>query len=345
VSYRILEEPGKRILVVDAVEKAWGPNYLRLGLGLASDFKGDAFFNLLASYRRTWLNQLGAEWRFDVQVGQTSRFSTEFLQPLQHGQGLFVSPRLELMRRPVHLYQGDQRVASYDTNESLVGAELGAQFSRYGETRVGLAWARSRATLDTGLPILDVPDGHLQHAGYTWRTLVDQLDDVSFPRKGYAASLEVFGARKALGGDLDYTKGEFAGTTAWSLGEHTVALSARVGSALGSRPLPPGREFQWGGFLQQSGYPTGALLGQELRFARAVYYNRLQRWSLFGGLFGGASLEVGRMDKPLVPNNQVGTIYSGALLLGVDTPIGPLYLGFGHASRGFNAWYLFLGRP
>jgi len=29
----------------------------------------------------------------------------------------------------------------------------------------------------------------------------------------------------------------------------------------------------------------------------------------------------------------------------VDTPLGPLYLGFGHASRGFNSWYLFLGRP
>ena len=31
VNYRILEEPGKRVLVVDAVEKAWGPNYLRFG--------------------------------------------------------------------------------------------------------------------------------------------------------------------------------------------------------------------------------------------------------------------------------------------------------------------------
>src|SRR5262249_57303570 len=45
VSYSLLEEPGRRILSIDAVEKSWGPNYLRLGLGLSSDFSGNAFFN------------------------------------------------------------------------------------------------------------------------------------------------------------------------------------------------------------------------------------------------------------------------------------------------------------
>jgi hypothetical protein len=43
VGYRFLEEPGKRVLAVDAVEKGWGPDYLRMGLGLSSDSSGDAF--------------------------------------------------------------------------------------------------------------------------------------------------------------------------------------------------------------------------------------------------------------------------------------------------------------
>ncbi|HEX4781375.1 MAG TPA: patatin-like phospholipase family protein, partial [Usitatibacter sp.] len=65
VGYSLLEERGKRVLIVDAIEKTWGPDYLRLGLGLGSDFSGDNFFNAAASYRRTWMNPLGAEWRVD----------------------------------------------------------------------------------------------------------------------------------------------------------------------------------------------------------------------------------------------------------------------------------------
>ncbi len=89
VNYRFIEEPGRRVLAVDAVEKSWGPDYLRFGLGLSSDLQGDAYFNLLASYRKTWLNTLGAEWRNDLQIGRTSSFTTEFYQPLD-AQRLFL---------------------------------------------------------------------------------------------------------------------------------------------------------------------------------------------------------------------------------------------------------------
>ena len=59
VSYRLIDGPDRRILAVDAVEKSWGPTYVRFGLSLYSDFRGDNGFNLLASVRRTWLNKLG----------------------------------------------------------------------------------------------------------------------------------------------------------------------------------------------------------------------------------------------------------------------------------------------
>jgi NTE family protein len=78
VNYRFLEEPGRRVLVVDAVEKSSGFDAIRLGLGLSGDFSGDAYFNVVASYRRYWLNSFGAQWRTDLQMGRTSSLSTEF---------------------------------------------------------------------------------------------------------------------------------------------------------------------------------------------------------------------------------------------------------------------------
>jgi NTE family protein len=291
------------------------------------------------------LNALGGEARIDAQVGRTNRLGLQFYQPLQKGPGLFVAPRIEYERRTSDVFQDNQRVATYDTKAAVAAVEVGAQFTRYGETRLGLLYSRWRSKLDTGLPVLAAPDDYVKSVGVTWRALVDQLDNVNFPRNGYAGTLDVLAARKDMGSDLNFTRAEVVGNVVKSFGEHTFQFGVKFGQRIGSDPLPPVQQFQWGGMLQQSGYPTGALVGEDLRFARVVYYNRVARWQLLEGIYVGGSLEVGRMGRPLVPGNQEGTLYSGSLLFGVDTPIGPLYLAYGHAARGFNSVYLFLGRP
>lgn len=345
VSYAILEEPGKRVLAVDAVEKGWGPNYLRLGLGLTTDFSGDAYFNILGNYRMTWLNHLGGELRFDGQMGRTSGLAMEFYQPLQRGPGLFIAPRLWMERRTADVFQEDQRVAIFDLSSRGAELAVGANFTRYGEMRLGVEHSRSRSSLDTGLPVLGTAGSDPDTTALTLRAVVDQLDSVAFPRAGYAASLDYNAARTRLGGDISFDRLEASGTYVHSFGDHTVQFSGRLGRRIGDDALPASRMFQWGGFLQQSGLPTGALIGEDLRFARAVYYNRVHRWSLLEGLYAGGSIEVGRMGKSLLPNNNLGTLYSASLLMGLDTPLGPLYVSYGRADKGYDSFYLFLGRP
>jgi NTE family protein len=46
--------------------------------------------------------------------------------------------------------------------------------------------------------------------------------------------------------------------------------------------------------------------------------------------------------------NQAGsrlTVPAGALYVGIDSPLGPLYLGYGFANADNHAVYLFVGRP
>lgn len=345
VSYKLLDEPGKRILAVDAVEKSWGPDYLRMGLGLSSDFGGDAFFNLLASYRKTWLNRLGGEWRSDAQVGQTNRFSTEFYQPLSAHHTWFVVPSAGYERRSANVYQGDQRIARYDFHQTGLFLETGAQFTRYGEARLGLAYVDGRNSLDTGPPQLEGTAGGLVSVGPTFRMRFDQLDNVHFPREGYAVSMDVVSSIEDMGSDMNYTRGEVSANASHSWGSNTVSLGFKAGGRLDGSSLPTSRQFQWGGLLQQSGYPTGALMGEELLFGRVVYLRRLHRSLFIDGVYAGGSLELGRMDRPLIPGNEQGWLRSAAALLGVDTPLGPLYLGYGRADRGYDSLYLFLGRP
>lgn len=345
VNYRFLEEPGKRVLGVDAIEKTYGPNYLRFGLGLSSDFRGDAYFNLLASYRRTWLNSLGAEWRNDIQVGQTSSLVSEFYQPLDTRQLFFVAPRIELERRPVNIFSGSTRFAQYDLRRTDFAFDVGSQFTKYGEARLGVVIGHESASLSTGPAVLAPPVSGVDRRAIEARLLFDQLDNINFPRFGYGGTLNVFASQGGMGATDTYTKGEFTATGAYSVGNNTLSMAIRAGSNIGGPGLPRYDLFQWGGFLQQSGYSTGQLMGGNIQFARLVYYNKLVHQTFLDGVYAGASLEAGRVGAPLVPGSPTGLLKSASVFLGVDSPVGPFYLAYGRAGNGQYAFYLFLGKP
>ena len=345
VGYRIIEEPGRRILDVDAVEKTWGPNYLRFGLGLASDLQGQNTFNAAASYRRTWINALGGEWRTDMQIGQTSRFYTELYQPLATNRLLFISPQAEVQRHTVDVFQRSQRIARYDVRESTLALDVGSSVTKYGEARAGVIAGVVDASLDTGPAELTPSNTRPRIGAYRLRAIYDQLDSANFPRFGAAASMNVKLSSGSLGASDEYVRWDADFLAAHSFGAHTFRVAGKFGGPLGGDPLPAYDLFQWGGFLQQSGYATGALLGQRLAFGRVEYTYKLVQQHLLEGLYAGVSLEGGHVGSPLVPGNNAGTLKSLAVYLGADTPIGPFYLGYGVAADGNHSAYLFLGRP
>jgi NTE family protein len=344
VNYRFLEEPGRRVLAVDAVEKSWGPDYLRFGLGLSTDFTGDAYFNLLARYRKSWLNSLGAEWRTDLQIGRTTNLYSEFYQPLNAEGDFFVAPNVMIERRSTTLYSGDNRLGRYDFVTSQVGFDVGAQFRQYGTFRLGVLGGTLSPSLDTGPLYLSPPQSKIDIGGYRARLTLDRLDSVNFPRKGFNAGLNIYDSNTSLGAQDSYTKWDIDGTTAHSFGNHTVAFSLKAGGRIGSDPLPYYDQFQWGGFLQMSGYKTGQLYGENLSYGRAMYFHRIMKGTLLEGAYGGFSLEAGRVGGPLVPGSPQGLLKSGSLFVASDTPLGPAYLGYGRAADGNDSFYFYLGK-
>ena len=345
VAYRVEGDEGARVLTIAAAEKTIGPNYLRFGAGLATDFQGDTFINLMGSYRRTWINALGGEWRTDLSIGRPSRLTTEFYQPLDAEQRFFIAPRIELGQRPLDLFSGNQRIARYDLADAFVALDVGGAFTRYGEARMGLLYGIESVDLDTGPPELTPEPSRIKLGAATARIVFDQLDSTLFPRRGVAATGNLYASRTELGAELNYTKWNANLTAAASHGDHALVFTYYGGGSIGSGGIPVYDAFEWGGFLRQSGYPIGALLGRSLAFGRLVYDYRLLRQELLEGLHLGVSLEAGTVGSPIVSNQASGLIKSASVFVGADTPIGPLYLGYGHADSGFGSVYLYLGRP
>jgi len=345
VNYRILEESGTRVMAVQAVEKAWGPDYLRLGIGLSSDFTGETYFTLIAAHRKTWLNSLGAELRTDVQLGYDANLRVEFYQPLNVKSGYFIAPRVALGQERVNLFSGGDRIAVYNVGSRDVAVDLGVTFDQYGELRLGIEGGKLIPRLDTGPGLINPEDVAFSRGAVTTRLLLDRLDNADFPRQGWAAQVEVYGSSTDLGADAGYTKWQAGGSVTHSFGENTVRFRARAGGKIGSNPLPTYDQLGWGGFLRQSGYATGQLVGASLQFGQLMYYRRIVRGGLLDGAYGGLSLEVGNYTQPLVPGNASGVLKSMALFVSADSPLGPAYLGYGRAADGTQSLYFFLGRP
>jgi NTE family protein len=347
VSYQLIDEPDRRILAVQAVEKSWGPTYVRFGLSLSSDFRGDNSFNLLASVRRTWLNHLGGEWRADVQLGNDGMLFTEFYQPLTPSQYFFIAPRAQWLSGPADLYggsDGDDLVARYNIRSGTVGLDLGSQFTKYGELRVGVLAGRFSADRQIGTPLLDQLDLDRDLGGVRARLFLDQLDSVAFPRSGYKFDGQLLASSSKLGASDSYNRGSLNFVGAKSFGEHTFQFALAGGGAIGGDPLPFYDYFDFGGFMRMTGYRDGQLRNDAMAYGRLSYMNQLFKMPLLEGVYAGASLEAARLGDPLIPRGIEGNVGSGSLFLAVDTPLGPAYLAYGHTWDGNSNFYFFLGK-
>jgi NTE family protein len=141
-----------------------------------------------------------------------------------------------------------------------------------------------------------------------------------------------------------YAKWDANGTAAWSFGDHTFDVGLKAGGTPGNDALPRYDLFQWGGFLQQSGYPTGALITDRFTFARVLYYNKFIRQKLFEGVYAFLSRLDATARRSLL-GSPTGVLKSASVFLGADTPIGPPYFGYAQATDGNRSFYRFLRRP
>ncbi len=343
VEYSLRKTDDSTGLVIRAREKPWGPDYLRFGVNLRNDFEGNTDFSVASRLTATRLDPLGAEWRSDIQFGGMRRLSSEFYQPLDFGGNWFVSPSLDYSNASTDVFDGDSKLAEYRVRIISGALAIGAELGKYGEVKIGVTRGRAHARPDigaAGLPRFDIPI-----AAYALRMSIDRLDNPSFPHQGRFGSLDVYLARRSLGSDVSYDR--VSGSFGQILGRkrHYVLMTLSGGTNLGS-DIPFYDQFPVGGLFSLSGFKDGQLNGQVFGVARLGYYRRSGKLSgLVGrGIYSGGWLEAGNAWATSREASVSDLHYAATLFLGVDTLFGPLYLAYGHADGGHNAFYLSMGR-
>jgi NTE family protein len=348
VNYAIDDIDGRQTLVVLVKEKP-ERDYFRFGLELDADLGRQSNFNVHASYRSKWLNIWGAEWRSDLVLGTDVLLATEFYQPLWPRQYFFVVPRVQYSIQPWRLFEDTVQVAQYQDTEASALFDVGANIIEYGDVRVGARYGYRSFELQSGTPLLPAK-ANTSIGALSAQLRLDRLDSVNFIHSGYKLDLRAYSSVAALGADDEYSYWTGLAQGAYTIGPHTLEAMATAGNKIGSNDIPVYDLFNLGGFLYLSGLQRQQLKTQDFAFGRLVYRTKLADIPLFEGVYAGASIEAARL-KPVIPVWQGGRVdgyldvFAGSVYLGLDSPLGPLYVGFGYANRDNRAIYLFLGRP
>lgn len=315
-------------------------NWLQFGLGLSTDFNRTNAIRIGFAYTDRNFLDTGAEWRSDIRVGTNLLFETGLYKEWGQWFGE-VTPFWS--RTDTVLYLNGDALA--EVRDARLGARLegGRLLDKWGELRIGAAWAAVDLDTTVGAPLLGSIDG-LQDFTIRAQFSADTLDDVGFPTKGVFARIGFTQHIKGLGGDLDYGAFDAELWKAFTWGRNTLLVSGELGLTTDGDGRSLG-DFRLGGFLNLSGLEPEELIGRHKLLGRAVFYHRLSNRAPIADvpLYLGGSIEVGNTWVTMDDIGFDSLRPAGSLFVAADTPLGPFIIA-GGLARGNGALYLILGR-
>jgi NTE family protein len=339
VSYKLVEDGNRSVIVITPFEKSWGYNVVRIGGNVQTNFNDDSTFNLLLAHSWRWLNDWGLEWRNEVQIGDRLRFMTELYQPLGAGSPWFVQPRLQSLRQEGDLFLNGVPFARYETEEQSMELWLGLDMKRFGMLRGGAGRFALSASSLVGIPFAPFKSTmNAVHSQY----LADTLDDVLVPTRGYYVNV----LWRRYEEELDLLFGPRQDTYRYeailpvTFGRYTASLSVRGGTAALDG------QFELGGLFNLTGTRTGEVAGDRGVLLRSLFYRNISDWAgLNMPVFAGLSLETGDAVRQGQTLDFANFKRAGSIFVNFQTFLGPVFLAAGRTDGIGNAVYLFWGRP
>jgi NTE family protein len=344
IEYQIDETPDGEVLLVRAKEKSWGPRYLRVGVAIEENFDNTSFYGIGLNYTIMPTNEWGAEWRNELLVGTNSSLLSEWYQPVGDRLKWFVAPRITAFRDRFPVYDGDDRLGDVVLQGFTAGVDVGRELGNWGELRLGVRWLEGRGKPIVGLN--ELSSQRQQGGGAFARFATDTLDHASFPTSGQITTLSFSALQRELGSQDDLEILAFNGWKAFTYEKNTLALGVSGATTFqGSDDIY--EQVRLGGLFQLSGLDRDQLAGRYSAIGRAIGYRRIATPGILSftyPLYLGASLEYGGVWQDRSDVSWDSAIFAGSVFLGLDLPIGPIYLAYGLAEGGRDSLYLFVGQ-
>ncbi|MCS3456388.1 NTE family protein [Aeromonas sp. BIGb0405] len=356
ITYQVEERNGENVLVVDASEKNWGPGYLNFQLGFSDDFQSDSNYNVGMSYTLTNVNDLGAEWLTEASLGTAKHIKTDFYTPLESSQTFYGEASLGYDKTQRRLFvspdeAGFLPVDFVESEYNFFSADASLGWNRQPWSRVSIGLNGKIGKID----LQNFKDATVDATA--WGPYVrfehDTLDSRYFPYEGVQWDVRAGYTRVStddntgLDGD-NHSSGvsyHLSLIKPWSWDRHSINLLLE-GGGLDTDEVIPLDIQDLGGLFRLSGYQRYELSGRYSLFGGLRYIYRVADndfGALRAPLYLGGSIERGGVWNKGEDISLESSILAGSVYVGIESFLGPIFLGYGMAEGGNDVIYLQLG--
>ena len=342
IDYRIDGDESDRELVITTPPRPSGRGSVQVGFGFSDDFDSNIGYSLSARHQLLAVNRRGGEWQNVLQFGTVGLFESQFYQPLDNAMRWFVEPSVGFRREIAKLWSDGQPVVEYKIEGVAAEIAAGRVLGRWGELRATAFTGEVKASPEIGDP--SFPSDNERRGGFRLGFSVDTVDQIAFPRHGTEAHAYYARSSEALGAENDADLASARVGYSLSFGRNTLTPYLEYGENFEST-LDYLNLFKLGGLGRLSGLGDNELLGEKMALARLLYYYRLTEFRAAGfsvELYTGASLEAGNVyaREESITGSSLLTAWS--LFVGANTPLGPVFVGYGR-SEDRDRFYLAIG--
>jgi NTE family protein len=342
IEYRLEGDPAAPVLVWLPREDHWGPDYFNADIGMQVGRGEIPAFVLYGQHKRAWMNARGGEWRNQAQVGLEIGLATSFYQPLDVAQALFVEPVLAYLINWEHFFLEGERDATYRLVDWDAGVDLGINFGREAQARIGYGRIHRRFDRVSGSAVLPGPDARdrVLWAGFHF----DSRDVPLLPTRGYVANLGYHWSNESFGSDRDWRRAELDLGTALPFRGQLLWLGIEAGSDFESE-LPLDRAFAIGGPARFPGVLLNELRTPEYISVHVTYLKRVRNLlPVFDqAIYAGIRLQGGWFEDRYALFGD-DRIHSLAVFGTRKTPVGPLTIGLAATTQSTGLVWIAFGR-
>jgi NTE family protein len=343
LNYSMVDRNGLQGLQIQTDPKPYMPPVVRPLILIDGSDYNNVLFSIGARITFLDLGGFRSELRNDVIVGSQDGIASEYYRPFKTTSQWFVAPRLGFYSAQYNVYSGTNLIADYRRSEAGGGVDVGYEFGRSGELRLGYEGGYERLSQQIGSPTA-LPTVSGGTGDVRLQYLLDELDQPVIPRSGRTLKVDTnwFNANPAA--PEGFPLSEIQSENVFRLsGPSSIYFNAYGGTSFGYKAGIPA--FSLGGTQRLVAYGTNELLTDQYFLLQLGYIRQLLKLPPLGDTLDFIGMyELGKTYQlpngpkpPELPNDIVSALV-------VNTIFGPVEVGGAIGNYGRGKFFFRIGR-